>query len=306
MCKTIQFVLGILILIQPLIQAEEAVDPFMPFEWSDGQVSGHYEPKVAVYVPVEIEGDTRLFYLQMDTGCESSFLYGDRLSQYGLRIDSGAADVPVIWYAKGDGFGVDRFPIWWREEDNQSSDSSTSGPMLIGTLGSNVMQGRILILDFPQQAFAVQLDLDSVPANVSLPKEFIPATIVGGRFMITVRLGDDSLSNVMYDTGASSFGLLLSHEDWTRYTGYTGDEPEVIHDSVPSWGVMIGHWRAPSRFPLFVGGLQIDNPILDKVAWPSGGEDDLRLLGNAVFYDNYTVWLDFKNGQLGFIQSSQD
>jgi hypothetical protein len=107
----------------------------------------------------------------------------------------------------------------------------------------------------------------------------------------------------MYDTGASSFGLLLGPSEWTRYTGRVGDEPDVIRDTIPSWGQMIDHWRAPSRVPLQVGGLKIGTPLLDKVAWPPGGETDLKLLGNSIFFDRHTVWLDFGNRRLGFVQS---
>ncbi|MDF1545825.1 MAG: hypothetical protein P1R58_12090 [bacterium] len=237
--------------------------------------------------------------MQLDTGCEGSFLYGDRLAQFGVDIDSGVIDCQVFWYAADSAIGTSRLATWWRDDDPPEVDTTDTRSVSLGTIGSGLFQNRILLIDYPNERFAIFSDTTQLPEQLLSGMSFVPAEVVGNMFVISVRLGEDSLHSVMFDTGASDFLLLLSENEWKKYSGYKGDEPEVLRDSVISWGNYIARWRAPSKLPLYFGDLRIDHPPLDCVQWPTPREDDFRLMGNAMFYDDYTILLDFANSRMG-------
>lgn len=275
-------------------------DGFLPFLWSHEHSGDFHSDRAALLVPVQVVGDQRTFYLQLDTGCEGTFLYGDVLLQQAIAVDSGATDILLNWYPADSTFGISRLPIWWR--DNTASDTSDSGPALIGTMGSGYLAGRILVLDFPNCQFAIYSNWDEIPPAILTGIDFVPADVRDHMFYVSVMLDQDTVSSVLFDTGTSGFTLVLPQAEWSRYTGLTGNEPTVQRDSVPSWGKYIPVWRAPSIHPLHFGRIAMEHPIIACVG-PGQSSSALRLMGNALFYDDYTLVVDFQASRLGILRT---
>jgi hypothetical protein len=117
-------------------------------------------------------------------------------------------------------------------------------------------------------------------------------------------LGNDTLTSVLFDTGASDFTLVLPDTEWYRHTGLQGNEPEIEKYFVPSWGKLVEVSRAPATGTLRFGKINVERPLVDRIAWPTDKGSEFRLMGNALFYDEYTIVLDFINARMGIMPSS--
>ncbi len=285
----------------PILQAEK--NRFVPFQWSNYETSLGDFNKGALKIPVKVRGYTKRLLLQLDTGCESSFVYGNRLTKIGVDIDSGVTEIQLTWYSKDDQIGVTNFPVYWKVEDLDYIDSSNTEDISIGTLGSNYFSNRILLIDFPKTQFAVYSDTSLIPEEINSKAGFVPATIKGNSFYISIVIGTDTLKSVLFDTGASGFGLFLPLDEWKIYTGYQGHEPEILKDSVPAWGKFISIWRAPSKTSLQFSKITINSPMINCRILPPERNDNLRLMGNELFFNDYMIIIDFKHERFGLLPS---
>jgi hypothetical protein len=276
---------------------------FLPFLWSHERSGDFHSEKAALLVPVYVVGDQRTFYLQLDTGCEGTFVYGDVLLRLAIAVDSGAADILLDWYPADSKFGISKLPIWWRE--NVTPDSSDPGPAVIGTLGSGFLDGRVLVLDYPNCRYAIYAYWDDIPQIITAGIDLIPAEVRDHKFYVSVMLDQDTVNSVLFDTGTSDFTLVLPQAEWGRHTGLEGNEPIVQRDSVPSWGKNIPVWRAPSIHPLHFGRITMDRPSIACVG-PGQSSNALRLMGNALFYDDYTLVVDFQGSRLGILRTRSE
>lgn len=107
--------------------------------------------------------------------------------------------------------------------------------MLDGTAGLDFLAGRVSILDFPNQRLCV-LDPSRVPAELERQAEWSPAQLRNGKLFVTMEVGGKDLEGIFYDTGSSSFPLMVDHEQWKELTGRTGEEESNRRMVASSWG----------------------------------------------------------------------
>lgn len=277
-------------------------DRFVPFYWSGFGIAGSYYPKATLLVPIKVEGSNKQFYAQLDTGTETSVLYGIRLLRHGFAVDSGrVVGRNVSWYDKDSEIRSCTAYVVWSME---ATDDTGSADSLVGSIGLDALYDRILVIDYPRTRFAVFRDTADLPDNIKRSVGYVPAEIQYNMLYVTVVLGDDTLKSVLFDTGSSTTTLLLPEREWMKITGLSGDEAVVVRDSVPAWGGYLPLLRGPSRYSLSFGSILIDNPTVDHVKWPGGANDNLRLMGNALFYNDYLVVIDFGNRQFGIMKSN--
>jgi hypothetical protein len=111
--------------------------------------------------------------------------------------------------------------------------------------------------------------------------------------------------------------VLLQGQRWRELTGRKGDEEDNDYLEVPAWGgekvTLVG---AKAKGILRLGDLEIEDPMIyfDSHIPASGlmrllvrvGIRMFRvngIMGNAPFYDEYTVILDLRQNRFGFLKS---
>ncbi len=275
---------------------------FNKFEWVGAEFNKVSYPKAAILVPVKVAGTTKKLFAQLDTGCNGTFFYGKLLEKHGLKFDStNKGYVKFSWLGedeKPDAGGDSAF-VSWSLDDSVNLSSYKPEDNIVGTIGLDEVLGKILVLDFPGQKYAIFSDSSEIPAGWKDRLKYVPAVIDNARFYVSIVIGEDTLRDIFYDTGSSMSTLTLPLADWRRATGLQGNEPKIIRDSVPSWGKNVEVLKASSKADLQFGSLRIRSPMVEHVEWPDTSFNNYRIMGNAPFYDEYIVVVDCKYLRMG-------
>ena len=213
----------------------------IPFTWRGDSMFARWEPYAYLMIPVKLKGCPRLFYMQFDTGSPYSMLYKktmenihskypgllpesprkDTLDQFDLLLGS----TPV----KAKNLLLKNFG-----EGNIDWDDSTN-PVTIGTLGTDLIDGRSLLIDYPKQT----MRLGDKITSLSEPVDFV---YMFGRILLPATIKEKK-TLLFFDSGSSAFGLLTDKAtaDPLALPGATA----VIH-KVNSWGRQLSVFTLPS------------------------------------------------------------
>ncbi len=269
------------------------------FIWSSAKIGGKECPKAAMLVPIEIPGVPGTLYAQLDTGADATIFYGKILRKFGIDVDSINGDMPSFrWYGSSSPLERPLFLNWTIDAD---IDSLSDDPhdRLVGTIGLDKVVGKILVLDFPRERYAV-LDDTADLADISAgPIDYVPATISYNKFYVSIEMGEDTIPAVRYDCGSSSAALILPLDWWQWATGLNGNESTVVKDSISSWGKYVAIWAAPSQYDMVIGDFRMKTPTVTFVDWPDPALETTKLLGNAAFADSCLVIVDCIRSKFG-------
>jgi hypothetical protein len=277
---------------------------FNKFEWEGAEFNKVFYPKAAILVPVKVGGISKKLFAQLDTGSNGTFFYGKLLEKHGVKFDSDKpSSINFSWMGSSEtpDLLTDSAFISWSSFEEASVDLSSEKPedRIVGTIGLDKIVGKILILNFPQNEYVIFSDSSELPVYLKDKLGYVPAVIDNARFYVNIVIGNDTLKNIFYDTGASMSTLTLPLQDWRRATGLQGDEPEIVRDSVFSWGKKVEVLKASSKGDLQFGSIHIKSSMVEHVEWPDTSFNNYRLMGNAPFYDDYTVVVDCKYSRMG-------
>jgi hypothetical protein len=189
---------------------------------------------------------------------------------------------------------------------NEPVDTLSNDPVerIVGTIGADVLRGRILVLDFPAARFALLSDSLELPPAIRDSVQYTPATLKHGRLYVEVVLGDERIDDVLFDCGSSSSTLTLPLGDWQKATGLQGDEPAVKKDSIPAFGHSLERLSAVAKGDMSFGFVKVKAPVIDHVRFEDPSLTNFKILGNAPFYDDCVVVADFKYARLGVAKLS--
>jgi hypothetical protein len=299
-------ILYLLLLIIPAIVARAEVRDGK-FEWANIELYGKKIDKAAILVPVEIKGSSLKFFAQLDTGSDGTIFYGKILEKFGLKFDSSGKDsIDFNWGL----IDTANNPVWatidldWTRDDSVDILSERAIDRVIGSIGIDQINGKILILNLPSQEYSLLSDLSQLKTDwAGIIKLLDARQDRSGRLYVDVIIKNDTLKNVLFDTGSSSSTLTLPKELWQRATGLQGIEPSVQKDSITSWGVTLHQFRSPAKGDLEFGAITVKAPIIDFIEWQDPSLKDFKIMGLVPFCDKYIVVLDCKNSKFGLVES---
>jgi hypothetical protein len=280
------------------------------FEWSSEK------EKEALYVPVKLEFDASTYWLQLDTGCNKSFIF-----DVPLRQITGKAKLNDKYFVLNGNVGNyefrnERFRVYrnFGEEISRSERRNE-----IGVLGLGFLTQRILTIDYPNERFCLCNSIGELPEELVKKTRFAGVRIRHGKlFLEELRFRDKPLTGIILDTGSSKFTLILLRERlWRKLTGKKGNEKDNYYLEVPAWGekkvTLVG---ARAKGVLKLADLEIEDPMIYYDSHiPASGVMSLLvrvgirifgvngILGNAPFYDEYTVIFDLQQNRFGFLKS---
>ena len=275
--------------------ASPHADSFDSFIWASGEIRGKMYEKAAVLVPVEIPGVETKLYGQLDTGSDATVFYGNLLRRHGVPVDSGGA-IPLRfrWFGHSDKQGPLETPgfVDWTTDADVNPQSDDPSEHIIGSIGLDKVVGKVLILDFPSCKYAVVSDTLAVRQLLPDSVNYVDAAVAYNKFFLSVGLGADTLQAVRFDSGSSSFMLILPYDWWQWATGLSAESPTVVKDTIPSWGKGVETWTAPAKYELTFGQIRIPAPMVTYIDWPDSTLTNARIMGNAPFYNDYIVVVD--------------
>lgn len=257
--------------------------------WSRFRWLGERE---AMSVRVKVDG--RKAWFQLDTGANGSIVYGGGPLRDVGRADTAPNGKPVRRVEQLEvGSHASKPGVLYRYDDMAGSRK------LAGTIGADVFDGAVLVVDYPGRRFAVATD--AAARKVRAAAELGPAENLDDRLFVPVSVGSSVVNGIFFDTGSSAFDLVVDRADWQALSGRT--EPAADAPIVEGY-----QWGKPDRWigakveQLGVGAVSVD----EATVWFQEGRPDAfagfpngarGIIGNRPFFDHVVV-LDFEgNGE---------
>ncbi|WP_090024422.1 pepsin/retropepsin-like aspartic protease family protein [Chryseobacterium oleae] len=288
--------------------------PWFPFSWYAAKISGKNFDKVAMLVPVKVNDLNADFTLQFDLGSDATLVYGNTIDSYykeseiknfliesSKSTDNGGKNV---YKTKGLIYHLGKLSkdnLFYKEGygDKIAKDSLfTKKPKHIGTLGADVFNNKILIIDYPNKRMCV---LDSLDNHWKKVTTFVDVKSNNGRLHIPLTIAGKT-HWFLFDTGASLFPINTNKELWTSLVDQTAKTDTIIANS---WGEKVKFYGRPIKEKVYLGKRKLENDY----AWYNDNkrlqefnttENVDGLTGNAFFVNNIIV-LDFKNKKFGVV-----
>ncbi|PRY10333.1 hypothetical protein CLV24_11462 [Pontibacter ummariensis] len=292
---------------------------WIPFTWIKGEVSGKQFDKMAMNVPLRLESIPHAFEAQFDMGATGTvILYEKNLANYFKRypallqqLDTTAVVYlnntknPVlkdISFKLGNVAFENRHAVLFKNYGEEIPLDSVRSPTAkhVGTVGAGIAKGKYLIIDYPNQRFAVQ---DSISPQLAAKTAFVPAKVgADNRIKVPLTINGE-VHDVMFDTGASLFPLSVGTKDWYAYA----DTAQKDSMEITSWGQKVYMYGAPAKVDVYLGKAKLPPTkvysLLNNTNFDNFYKQEgiVGLIGNAYFLDNVVV-VDFKNKRFGVVQ----
>ncbi|MCX5752305.1 MAG: retropepsin-like aspartic protease, partial [Candidatus Krumholzibacteria bacterium] len=164
--------------------------------------------------------------------------------------------------------------------------------------------GKVLVVDYPNKRFCLVDSLDGALEDLVSRASFVDLQRRNDKLFVPVRIGGMYSENFFLDTGASMLPITTTKALWQRLTGLRGNEKSTIRITVPSWGKEVSLVGAPVKGTLTIGTLQVSNPVAYFAS--TGLVETDGLLGNALFYDEYTIIIDLRENRFGILKNQLD
>ena len=308
-------ILGLTVFLTGCKSSEKRNENFIPdnltekFYWSPAEISGRHYDKAAMYLPISLDTVSELHYSQFDLGSDWTILYQNNfksITAYNyLKFDSLSdlnperplfmikdvdLNIGKINFGKRNVLGFYNYgePII-RKKNAQVSENS------IGTIGADIFQNKIVVINFPNQTISV---LDTTNSALENYFSFEKCKIENKRIMVPIILNGKT-HFFMYDTGSSLFPMMTSFSNWKEITN------QKINDtlSITNFGnpvIMLGS-NASIEINIGMNTLTDFGVYYEKDNYFDKMFEQLKcdgIIGNAFFF-NKTICIDFKNKRFG-------
>lgn len=187
----------------------------------------------ALLLPVRFGGPgSKVFYLQFDVGHPTTVLYGHKWASIAARygLPASGPRLPSMSWLLGD------TPVQARDValmPREGAGVDWGQPVeLVGTLGSDVMDGRAVLLDFQRDRVRMARERRGLHGPQA---RFQPFSFSGRRLVMELEF-EGQRRSVMYDSGSSAFAW-LTDEKTVQRLARPGSLPQRY--PVRSWGEVL-------------------------------------------------------------------
>ncbi len=279
---------------------------WIKFEWGNDSLGNKYVKRTTMLIPVKIEGIPKAVNFQFDLGSYMTMIYEKNLlSIYKANpeIKNNIKNPIEFWnrfaVIKNTSLTMGNYTIYnsnffvWKNYGDVLSkkEIDSSASVHIGTIGADLFQQKILVIDYPNQQFTI---LDTLPSSIKT--DFIDVKMEeNGMAILPMKINGKTL-DIGFDNGSSIFPIItpvkneakfssnpitdtITISSWSKLHNVTG---RMITDSFEIAGKKFCNVKVYSNY----SGLGISKK-LDGVT------------GNALFWNN-TIIIDFKNKKFGF------
>lgn len=279
----------------------------IPFAWRADTTARPVLNHAWLLVPVKLAGCSRTCYLQFDTGAPTSVLYAHPLAalraQYPATrpmLEPLADSVRNVEFVLGQA-QVKASRLRLLDYGAHQLPADTTQPFVVGTLGADVLEGRVLVLDYARQRFSL---LARTPDSLAQRAAFAPLEFKSRRVLLSAAM-QGTTRQFMFDSGSSAFALLTSQNEWQELA-----QPAAKDRTTPvnSWGKTLYAHTMPTAATLQFGAATLP---LETVTYIEGTNWSQRLLmrfsgmsgmlGNEPFHAR-TLILDTPGGRFGVVK----
>ncbi|AWM32339.1 hypothetical protein [Hymenobacter nivis] len=277
-----------------------------PLRWWADTVAKPAVPHAALLVPVRLRSCPRTCYFQLDTGAPNTVLYARQLAALHRRYPTLGTSLrprgnvaPEFRFALGGAqVAVGNAKVLLHGTGEIPADRLA--PFIIGSLGTDALKGRVLVLDYAAGRFTLGAD---VPAGLAARATFAPLAFPERRVLLAAAL-NGAPRQLLFDSGTSAYTLLTSRESCQQMA--TPGAPART-DTTNSWGKKLVLHTVPTPARLRFGAVEIPlgtvtylegMGLVQQTLMRFSGLDGL--LGNAPFAGGVLI-LDVRSGRYGVV-----
>lgn len=282
----------------PVIPANQLVLPpttyEISFRWQGDSLNGQWEPHAALLLPVKFPFCPEQFYMQFDLGSPYSMFYQKEIDalreKYPNELPADSAGGLKNCIFKLNGMQVHAKQITVRAIN---SPQALEGKIkIIGTIGADFIDGRVVVLDYPKKVMVNGLD---IPSNITAAtSDFVYA----GRSILLPAMINGKNTMLFFDTGSSAFELITDRTN-AGLLAAKGAVPVVY--PVNSWGRSLTAYSMAAAGSLVLGSKNISLKKVTYIEGASASQVELMskmgiggMIGNKLFI-HHRLLLDTKN-----------
>lgn len=269
----------------------------VPITWLSDSVNGHIEPHAAMLIPVKLPHCSKQFYMQFDMGAPATIFYQPKLRAISekypafYRMNDTARRVTAIEISVGKN-KVKITEPGLLDYAEKTIDWSGGKTEIIGTIGSDWLGNRTVLIDYPRQQIIFNY---TIPGK--LQNRWTDFSYIQRNILLPVIINGKK-TTLYFDTGSSAFALLTSKETAMSMAG----AGEVANRyPVKSWGRTMYANSLVTRDSVELGRFSI--PIHTVTYMEGASEEQVNrmlklgiggMTGNKLFLQTGLV-LDTKN-----------
>jgi hypothetical protein len=276
------------------------------FVWQADHTARPEVPQAVLLLPITLNGCPRRCYVQFDTGAPNSVFYAHPLAALSARYPSARSallpqgdTVRNLRFVLGNGqvlarrlhiiaYGAHQLP------------ADTAAPLILGTLGADVLECRVLVLDYPRQRFSL---LAQVPDSLAQRAAFVPLAFTGRRLVLSAAVAGEP-RQLLFDSGSSAFSLLTSPATWQQLA--SPQAPAQIaavnslgktltsHIVATAAALQLGPVAVPLQTVTYMEGTTLMQRSLMRFSGMGG------MLGNRPF-NRHTIIVDVAHQRFGLV-----
>ena len=276
-----------------------------PMRWASSTFGDRVEPRAAVLLPVRFDGLDKTFYAQFDLGAKATVFYGKTLAAIAAKAPAlkpgPKGELGPVSFAIGDvRASIAKPKVRADIGDANIEWTNPEAIDLVGTIGVDILEGRVLTVDFKDMRLNVG---DTAPSELAAYAKWSPMAMKSRWVLLDATL-ESKPTKLLLDTGSSAFALLIDKPRWSALT--TGQDAESF--PVNSWGKKLMAHTAPTKARVVIGGL--DTPLGDAtyIEGTSAAQGLMMratgmggMTGNRLFFDRILV-LDAPGGRYAVIE----
>jgi hypothetical protein len=278
------------------------------FKWTNDTLFGKNYQKAYMKIPCKVEGLPYNFTFQFDLGSGFTGVYENSISGFyqkhpAIKNKISRLKSPLqFWFNKktfknlnlqfGQYKATNKFSYIFSNfgEKLNLDEQTLNGTFHLGTVGADIFQNKVLIIDYPNQQFAI---CDNVPKFYQQSLTDIELD-VEGRVLLPMQLKGKKYK-LLFDNGSSLFPLLVTDDKINNFATLPPSDTFKGY----AWGKQFTAIGRPLN-----DSFVIANQTFYKTTVYADYRKEYRTnkydatTGNILFWDK-TIIIDFKNKKFG-------
>jgi hypothetical protein len=256
-------------------------------------VSNNDNLYAALLLPVQLKGINKQFYMQLDFGSPITMFYNKSLQSIPPELINhtllykNSHQIALNFSLQNMQVSSDIFRVL--EYGDKIDFKDPNAENIIGTIGTDLLEKRIIILDFKNGICSL---VDKVQYD-----DFTEFEFKKRRIIFPAKIADENLK-LMYDSGTSGYELITSKTEWNKYRmkdsenktergNSWGDTLKIISSQTDKL-IVFGDTKLKLSEVTYIEGTSIIQYLLMKCSGMQG------MVGNKLFL-NHILILDCAN-----------
>ncbi|WJS96556.1 hypothetical protein NYQ10_08855 [Flavobacterium johnsoniae] len=261
----------------------------IPMKWISSDENSHS----ALLFPIKLDGINQTFYMQFDSGSPITVFYKNSLQsisekhQNHMQFNSEKNQIATRFKIGKMNIISKNFEVL--NYGNKVDFEDPNAENIIGTIGTDLLEKRITVLDFKNQQFSFIEQIDE--------KDFTDFEFKKRKILISAKVENENLK-LLYDSGTSGYEFITTKEVWKKYKI---ENSQIKTEKGNSWGNTLSVFTASAKKQIQFGNLKLNLSEVTHIESTSELQKFLMkrsgmqgMIGNKLFL-NHKLILDCKN-----------